>query len=133
MLKTLSIGLLVTTMLSGCDSVLDCLDNDGPVFSKSSLDVAILNEEYSDTIQASVRNEPRDSRFDYRFELSGRLPAGLSFRTSGRNFIIDGTPTQSGLFPLDLFVEVDDGLDPIDSGLCFRSRSTAYQLNVREI
>ncbi len=132
-MKTLAICTLLVSLLSGCDSVLDCLDDDGPVFNKSFLNVAVLNEVYTDSIQVSVRNEPRDDRFEYRFVLSGNLPQGLSYRTNGRNFFIDGTPTESGLFPLSLFVEVDDGLDAIDSGLCFRSRSTDYRLNVQEV
>ena len=52
-------------MLGSCDSVVDCLDRDGPVFDTRSLLPAILNQEYLQRINVSVENEPRDDRFDY--------------------------------------------------------------------
>ena len=64
-------------ILNGCDSIVDCLDNDGPVVSKKSLNEGILNQVYLDTITASVDNEPRDDRFAYTFTLSCK-PVGIS-------------------------------------------------------
>jgi len=128
------IGLLLLALsLYGCDAVLDCLDDDGPVFNKGTLEQAVLNQEYADEIVASVRNEPFDARFDYRFVFTGSLPQGVMAFQSGRRFVFEGTPTESGLFRFTLYVEVDDGLDPYRSNLCFRSRSTDYRLTVREI
>ncbi|OED41127.1 hypothetical protein AB833_10225 [Chromatiales bacterium (ex Bugula neritina AB1)] len=120
-------------MLAGCDSLVDCLDGDGPIFNKGTLNEGVLNEVYSDTVIASVDNEPRDDRFAYRFTLTGALPAGIQVRQTGRRLLFTGTATDSGDFPLTLFVTVDDGLSAFDSGLCYRSRTEDFVLRIREI
>lgn len=127
------IALLLGLLLSGCDAVVDCLDNDGPEFNKGQLSSAVLNQVYSETIRASVNNEPQDQRFDYRFVLSGALPAGVTVASVGQSYLFTGTPTESGSFPLSLYVEVDDGLNAQDSGLCFVSHTTDFVLQVEEI
>lgn len=130
--KTVTAG-MIALVLTGCDGVLDCLDNDGPVFDKVAIKSAVLNEVYAETIRASVNNEPQDQRFDYQFELTGQLPAGVSTREAGQQFLFTGTPTESGSFPLTLFVEVDDGLNAQESGLCYVSETENYVLVVSEI
>ncbi len=131
-LKIAAIGVWLGTIV-GCDSIVDCLDDDGPVVSKKTLNEGVLNEVFSDVIGVSVDNEPRDDRFDYTFTLTGALPPGIEGRQAGRDFIFSGTATQAGEYPLTLYVSVDDGLDAFDSGLCYRSRTTSYTLIIREI
>lgn len=126
-------ALICLGLLTGCDAVLDCLDNDGPVFNKVELRPAVLNQVYSDSIIASVRNEPQDQRFDYQFSLSGQLPAGIVADPVAQNLVFRGTPTVAGEFPFKLYVEVDDGLDAQQSGLCFVSRTSDFVLRVSEI
>lgn len=125
--------LMLTALLAGCDAVIDCLDNDGPEFDKVTLGPAVLNQVYSEYIRASVNNEPQDQRFDYDFVLSGELPMGLSYEDFGQRFHFTGTPTVSGNFPVSLYVEVDDGLDAQESGLCYVSHTRDFVLVVSEM
>lgn len=123
----------IATMLVGCDAVVDCLDNDGPVFRTTSLAPATLNQVYQETIRAAVDNEPFDDRFEYDFNIvNGVLPAGLSTTQAGRSFIFTGTPTELGTFNIEINVFVDDGQDAVDSGLCFRNRSREFSLVVAQ-
>lgn len=117
--------------IGGCDYVLDCLDSDGPVFERSSLPAMILNQAYSETVRVRIRNEPGDNRFDYRFSLSGQLPPGLVHFQSGRDFIIEGAPTELGQYSFLLRVEVDDGSNAQSSGLCYTTRSKTFELTVQ--
>jgi hypothetical protein len=119
--------------MSGCDTVIDCLDDDGPRFPSVTLEPAILNQVYSETVRVSINNEPRDDNFSYDFEISGALPEGISTASSGRDFIFSGTPIESGSFVFTLFVEIQDEFDFAESGLCFYSDSRRYELTVNEI
>ncbi len=123
----------IATMLMGCDAVVDCLDNDGPVFRTTSLAPATLNQVYQETIRAAVNNEPFDDRFEYDFTIiNGALPPGISTTQAGRSYIFTGTPTELGTFNIEINVFVDDGQDAVDSGLCFRNRSREFSLIVAQ-
>ena len=118
-------------MLNGCDVLLDCIDADGPVFDTSAIDVAVLNQVYTQEIVASVENEPFDSRFVYNFAISdGTLPPGISATAVSQKFILTGTALQLGSFPFKLSVAVDDGISPQQSNLCYRSRDRDFNLTV---
>ena len=127
-------------LLSGCDvlfdSAIDCLDSDGPDFDKRTLAVPVLNQVYNDIITARIENEPRDDRFDYRFELIGTLPAGMTWRQQeflGRRIFFEGTPTElvSTEFTLLVAVEERDEFSSQNSGLCFTSKSRRFTLDVQ--
>lgn len=121
------------TILSSCDAVIDCIDNDGPEFRDTSLLPATLNQVYLDTIRAAVNNDPFDDGFEYDFDIiSGRLPAGISTDQTGRTFTVSGTPTELGDFTFELNVFIDDGLNITDSGLCFRNKSREFTLTVNQ-
>ncbi len=121
-------------LMVGCDAVIDCFDNDGPVFSNTTLEPATLNQVYSHSIGASVKNELFDDRFDYDFTLlSGSLPPGITAVASGqRNLLITGTATELGTYTFVLNVFVDDGLNATDSNLCYRNRDREFQLVVKQ-
>ena len=127
------VTVLCLSSLTACDAAFDCLDNDGPVFEKQVLLPAVLNQVYTDTIRASVKNEPQDQRFDYRFTITGQLPAGIVAESIGQSLVFNGTATVAGDFPFTLYVEVDDGLNAQDSGLCFVNTTSNYVLKVSEI
>ncbi len=120
--------------LLGCeqlvDLAIDCIDRDGPEFNKTLLAAPVLNQVYSETIIASIDNEPLDDRFDYEFAISGRLPAGIQTDEIGRQLIFSGTATETGDFPIQVSVEVSHRNGNLDSGLCFTTESQAYQLTV---
>jgi len=129
--KTLClIGSIVT--LGGCDAALDCIDNDGPEFSTTTIMPAALNQVYRADIEVSIRNEPLDDRFDYRFRVTGNLPPGISSRSSGRTLELSGTATELGSYLFEVTVEVDDGLSAAESGLCFRVRDRDFTLLVEQ-
>jgi len=126
---------LSLSVLTACDALIDCLDADGPVFNKRTLTVAVLNQEYQESVRARINNEPLDDWFDYKFQLSGRLPSGLSTFQSGRTFFFEGTATESGDFTLELFVDVSGRGGGVtysngSNGLCYTSRSQRYELVV---
>ena len=122
---------LVALLITGCDTVIDCLDDDGPRFPSVAIEPGILNQVYSETVRVSINNEPRDDNFRYDFNISGALPEGLSTASSGRDFIFSGTPTETGTFVFTLFVEVEDNFGfNDDSGLCFFSDSRRYEMTV---
>ncbi len=123
-----------TTLMLGCDAVIDCFDNDGPVFNNTTLETATLNQVYSHTIGASVENELFDDRFDYEFSLlSGSLPPGITVVPVGqRDLLLTGTATELGTYTFVLNVYVDDGLNATDSGLCYRNRDKEFQLVVEQ-
>jgi plastocyanin len=60
-------------------------------FSPNTLAEAFINTFYNQTISIAASNTP------YTFSLSGKLPNGLTFNSSGLLF---GTPTESGSFNL---------------------------------
>ncbi len=101
MIRTLFIISLL--LLSGCDAV-NCIINNHPEFSKTSLNPATLNQVYEDTITASISNSIEDSKYNYDISLKGELPAGISYRTSGPEITFSGTPTELGEFPISLTV-----------------------------
>lgn len=126
-----ALALASTMILAGCDAVVDCLDNDGPVFNTSVLEPATLNQVYSQTISASVDNEPNDGRFIYEItQISGTLPPGITAEQRGRAYVFSGTPTALGTFNVEINIEIDDGLDAAESGLCYRNRSRSFALFV---
>jgi len=77
-------------------------------FNTDTLPEAVLNQEYNAIITASVRNNPDDDSFDYKFALSGTLPAGLIFTKDpeNRRVIISGTPMEQGAFVITLQAKV---------------------------
>lgn len=127
--------LLALTVLAGtgCESAIDCLDNDGPEFLTRQISDPILNQVYSETITVAINNEPRDDNFQYDFQFSGGLPAGLTGSSIGRRYLLNGTPTEQGTYQFTVFVSVDDNLLPSESGLCFYNASQTYEINVQPL
>jgi len=127
----------VCATVSGCDVLfdhaLDCIDDDRPRLSPSVIANPILNQEYRQVIQASIENEPRDDRFGYEFTRDGALPDGLASQVSGRNYIIEGTPIELGVFNFELTVVVDDPNADTESGsgLCSNIERVNYTLDIQ--
>ena len=136
---------IITALLSGCDIILDevvdCLDDDGPVFNTNQLPPAVLNQFYFYTIVAAIDNEPNDDRYHYDFSVTGRFPAGIRSYTekNSRTITFSGTPTEAGFFIITLSVEVSDPYNAAyqttniyDDGddLCRTSHSQSYNLAV---
>ncbi len=118
---------------SGCESAIDCLDNDGPVFITTEVSNPVLNQVYTETITVEINNEPRDDNFQYEFGITGNLPAGVSSSSVGRRYIFNGTPTEEGTFQFTVYVTVDDSVIPSESGLCFYNASRSYEITVQPL
>ncbi|MEE9335910.1 MAG: hypothetical protein V3U65_17600 [Granulosicoccaceae bacterium] len=104
--KLIAAIIFLSLALSGCDSLTDCIDNDGPELSPGTLPNPILNQEYDQVVHVGIRNEPNDDRFNYEFTLSGGLPEGMQTSAAGRDMRIFGTPIELGDFNLNVTVEV---------------------------
>lgn len=140
-----SLTVFLSTMavfLSGCDvlfdSAIDCLDSDGPDFDTRTLAMPVLNQVYNEVLTARIENEPRDDNFDYRFELIGNLPVGITWRQQeflGRRIFFEGTPTELGSTEFTFLVAVEERnqFNMENSGLCFTSRSRRFTLDVQPL
>ena len=125
--------ILLSLALSGCDSITDCLDNDGPELSPSTLPNPTLNQEYNQVVHVGIRNEPNDDRFNYEFTLSGRIPEGLQSTSAGRDMSIFGTPIELGNFDFSVTVEVvERSISSTQTqGLCSTTDRINYQWSVQ--
>lgn len=125
-------GALLACMLPGChEHVADCLDGDGPEFSTDNLPNAVLNQQYEARIRVQIENEPFDDLFFYDFDYEqSELPEGLRFMQydAERYLYIEGTPTESGRFVLEVAVRVGGSPD-----LCYYRNRETYTLLVAEI
>lgn len=136
--KPVALCLLImcTTCLSACnelvDYAIDCLDDDRPQLRPNELAQPVLNQTYDQTIRVSIRNEPFDDNFNYRFTLSGQLPEGIQTQSAGREYRLFGTPIELGDFRFSVRVEVS-GNDTFNdtSGLCSTVDTNNYSLTVQ--
>lgn len=103
-----AIGVLVAS-LSGCDLVYECLSDTRLKFDETSLDVATLNQTYSESIRASIKNNLFDDSYDYEFKITdGTLPEGITGFGLERRFYFEGTPTELGSFDFTLQVSINE-------------------------
>jgi len=131
--KKIAVVFCAVLLGSGCESAIDCLDNDGPEFDTSSIGNPVLNQVYSETIVVSINNEPRDDNFLYEFNLQGELPDGVTGFSAGRNYVLNGTPIEEGTFRFTVYVTVNDSLLPAESGLCYYTTSRTYEITVQPL
>ncbi len=138
------VGLALLMGLGGCseEEVVNCIDWDGPTLDQRPLLPAYVGYFYSDTITASIDNEPNDDYFSYHFDLNGTLPPGIQLigNPSQRAVILEGTPWQAGVYHFNLAVEVMDPSYPTVAGvtgysdssdLCFTRFDRDYTITVR--
>jgi len=128
---------LCSLLLSSCDyfldAAIDCIDNDRPRLSPNILLNPILNETYSELIQVSISNEPRDDNFNYRFSTIGSFPEGIQIESAGRDFRIFGTPIELGDFSFSVRVEVTGTVGSFNdtSGLCSTVDTNNYEWTIQ--
>ena len=151
--KALRAGLALagTLTLAGCgpvaDTLIDCIDDDGPVLNPRIIPNPVLNQSYDVRITASIENEPFDDSFLYDIIVSRTLPPGLIADVFERQVRITGAATQLGTFDVDVGVTVEDpnffgfnsgfnngfnnnNFNTNNSGLCRNQTQRLYRLTV---
>ena len=126
-------------LLISCQDALECIINKHPELSNQALSSAQVDQFYSDTITAQIKNEPSDDNYNYYFSIDGALPKGIDYYIDYRTIFLEGTPLVSGTynFTVRLTVEQSDNyieecenkLNDCD-GLCGDTASQAYTLLV---
>ena len=136
-LQTVCLAVLCLGTLSACDELLDlavdCVDDDKPELRPLVLDNPVLNQTYDETIRVSIRNEPFDDSFTYRFSIEGELPDGIRTDSEDRDFRLFGTPIELGEFRFSVRVDVTGTDNPFSntSGLCRTMDTNNYVWNVQ--
>ncbi|MFK7855472.1 MAG: hypothetical protein AB8B79_15220 [Granulosicoccus sp.] len=131
---SLVLGVWAVLVLSGCSDSILCVGGKVPQFDTIELTPAVLNQEYTHVIRASVRNSVSDDQYRYSFSLIGDLPEGVTSRQDDRRYIFEGTPTSLGEFSLQLTVTLDEENNFFNTvsvnDLCRRSETVSYQLTI---
>jgi len=108
--------------ISGCEllseEINECIFKIAPKIPDKNLRQGQVGIPYMETIDAFIKNADDDA-FDYRFDVNGKLPDGLNFRSEGRIFIISGTPKIAGTVEFQVRVELVDAIYGPGDGFCF--------------
>ena len=123
--------------LTGCDDVIDCNINKSPELQDKVLATGLINEYYSDFINAEIKNEPNDDDYGYYFEVYGDLPEGIEISFDYRRVYFEGIPTQSGVFNITIYLSVDPPLyydydtDEYEDSLCSYTTTKGYTIRIQ--
>jgi len=138
MRKWLSL-LFMLTLLSfiSCQDILECVINSHPELPNKTLEVAKVNQFYTETIKAEIKNEPMDDSYDYYFSIDGNLPRGIDYYVDYRTIVFEGEPYLAGTYNFTLRLSVEQSynyeceneLNNCD-GLCSDSTSHVYTIIV---
>jgi len=119
--------------LLGCEDFFDCLIAREPSIANKEFPIATVGNYYEVSLNSEIKNEPRDNDYDYFFEVSG-LPEGMDYSVDYRRLYIEGTPTESGFYRVNVRLDVDgpfrNGFENEDERLCNYSTSKTYILEV---
>lgn len=110
------LGVIIFSVF-GCGDPFDFIQDLArhPVLEVESLPAGRVYVLYSGVLVASMKNDPNDDSYAYRFSIvSGSLPPGIAMARSGRWVLLDGTPTVSGRFTFEIQTTVY--FSPPDSG-----------------
>jgi len=138
MRKCLSL-LFMSTLLSfiSCQDILECIINSHPELPNKTLEVAQVNQFYTESIKAEIKNEPMDDSYEYYFSIDGNLPRGIDYYVDYRTIVFEGEPYLAGTYNFTLRLSVEQSynyeceneLNNCD-GLCSDSTSHVYTIIV---
>lgn len=126
-------------LFTSCQDILECIVNRRPELSDKILAVAQINEFYSESIEAEIKNEPMDDSYNYYFSIDGNLPRGIDSYVDFRTIVFEGVPLVKGTYKLTVRLSVsqqnnyseecENNFNDCD-GLCSESTSNTYSIIV---
>jgi hypothetical protein len=131
--------MLILLSFIGCQDILECIINRHPELSNKTLAEAQVNQFYTETIQAEIKNEPMDNSYDYYFSIDGNLPRGIDSYIDYRTIVFEGAPLVAGTYKFTLRLSVEQAYNYSDEcesnfndcdGLCAESTSQVYTIIV---
>jgi hypothetical protein len=105
MKKPLLITLLFMALALSCDEPL-CIFPKEPELPNMQFPIGDTESYYYVDLDAEINNEPRDNDYDYYFDVIG-LPAGMDYFVNYRTISLEGTPEESGVYDVTIFLEVE--------------------------
>ena len=140
MKKTVSLVLFfVLFLFISCQDVLECIINRHPELSDKTFAAAQVNQPYSESIFAEIKNEPMDDSYIYYFSIDGNLPRGIDFYVDYRTVVFEGVPLVAGTYSFKVRLNVKQDSNYSDDcestlndcdGLCSESTSKSYTIIV---
>jgi len=122
-----------------CQDILECVINSHPELPNKTLSVAQVNQFYTESIQAEIKNEPLDDSYDYYFSIDGNLPRGIDYYIDYRTIVFEGEPYLAGTYNFTIRLNVEQSYDYREEcennfndcdGLCSDSTSKGYTIIV---
>ncbi len=123
-------------LLSGCESLLDCVFDRRPVIHNRTFNDGTVGVYYYEEVTTEIKNEPNDDDYGYNYDIYGELPNGLQMITNHRTVSFEGTPEVAGTFRFTLHLYVDPPLsydydtDQYEEVLCSDSTSNEYTVTI---
>lgn len=143
-LKFILIGIILSVLFlffNSCSELIDCIASTKPELNSKLLPSGYTNQNYSNFITASVKNDPNDDDYDYHFSISGNYPPGMTYFEQGRRLYFSGKANQAGTYTFKVTVTIDypEYYDP-DQGfwednnrICFGNDTTSkdYMITIQ--
>jgi hypothetical protein len=107
--------LLTFLSLISCQDILECIINRHPELSNQPLASAQVDQLYSETITAQIKNEPLDDNYDYYFSIDGELPSGIEYYIEYRAIILEGIPLVSGSYSFKVMLSAEQSYNYSDT------------------
>ena len=140
MRKFLSLFFMLTILsFISCQDILECIINRHPELPNKTLELAQVNQFYTESIQAEIKNEPMDDSYEYYFTIDGNLPRGIDSYIDYRTIVFEGVPLVAGTYKFTLRLSVEQGYNYSEEcennfndcdGLCSESTSQVYTIIV---
>jgi hypothetical protein len=115
-------------LVFSCDEPL-CFFPKEPELDNKEFPIGSTESYYYVDLKAEINNEPRDNDYDYYFDVVG-LPQGMDYFVNYRTISLEGTPEESGIFDITIYLDVEGPFRDDDESdvLCDYSTSKTYTL-----